>query len=416
MKPSKTKGFQWYDLLTGDRYRINKTSDFQIHTPFGGFNTVEGANLIYKTSYYRRWVKRDTTKDDDRPEVKRLEITPVGRYAFSRKVLSGFLRVDYRTRESRLTVEGGKYIQQYNDADPIHPVVNDITSLFLGDNLMKLYERNFVEANFRQRFSDKYTFKANATWARRHELVNTSDYTLFNKNRDNYTPNAPINDELLTTSFPVNTAFTTTVGIEARPWQKYRIRNGRKFRAENMYPILTLDYRKGFDGLLDSEVDFDQVEVGYKQGVKLGIRGKLDVALKAGKFLNANKLFFMDYQHFLGNRTFLVTADPVGSFRLLDYYRYSTSDKYFTANVHYHFRKLLVTRFPMVRLTGITENVFVNYLASPTSNNYTEVGYGIDGILRILRLEAITSFQDGKYLDYGFRIGIISSLSVRFND
>ena len=33
----------------------------------------------------------------------------------------------------------------------------------------------------------------------------------------------------------------------------------------------------------------------------VGIRGKLDVALKAGKFLNTRKLFFMDYQHFPGN-------------------------------------------------------------------------------------------------------------------
>ena len=65
---------------------------------------------------------------------------------------------------------------------------------------------------------------------------------------------------------------------------------------------------------------------------------------------------------------------------------------------------------------GITENVFVNYLATPTSKNYTEVGYGIDGILRIFRLEGAVAFQDGKYLDYGFRLGIATSISVRFND
>ena len=416
LKPSKSKGFQFWDLLVGDRYKINKTSDFQIHTPFGGFNTVEGWNLIYKTSYYKRWVKRDTNDYDKRPEVKRLEITPVGRYAFSRKVLSGFLRVDYRTRTSRLTVEGGKYIQQYNDADPIHPIVNDITSLFLGDNFMKLYERNFVEANYRKRFDDKYTFRSSLTWARRQELFNTTDYTFFKKNKNDYTPNAPINNELKDTAFPTNTAFTVAVGLEARPWQKYRIRNGQKFRADNTSPLFTIDYKKGVDGLLGSEVNFDQMEIGVKHGIKLGIRGKLDVALKAGKFFNADKLYLMDYQHFLGNRTPFVTTDPVGSFRLLDYYQYSTRDQYFTANVHYHFRKFLVTRFPIVRLTGITENVFVNYLATPTSKNYTELGYGIDGILRILRLEFAAAFQDGKYLNNGFRIGVATSIVINFSD
>ncbi len=416
LKPSKSKGFQLKDIVLGDRYRINETSDFQIHTPFGGFNTVEGWNLIYKTSYYKRWVKRDTSDSDKRPDVKRLEITPIGRYAFSRKVLSGLMRVDYRTRTSRLTVEGGKYIQQYNDADPIHPIVNDITSLFLGDNFMKLYERNFVEANYRKRFDDKYTFRSSLTWARRQELFNTTDYTFFKKNKEDYTPNAPINNELNDTAFPTNTAFTVAVGLEARPWQKYRIRNGQKFRADNTSPLFTLDYKKGVDGLLGSEVNFDQMEIGVKHGIKLGIRGKLDVALKAGKFFNADKLYLMDYQHFLGNRTPFVTTDPVGSFRLLDYYQYSTRDQYFTANVHYHFRKFLVTRFPIVRLTGITENVFVNYLATPTSKNYTELGYGIDGIFRILRLEFAAAFQDGKYLNNGFRIGVATSIVINFSD
>jgi len=416
LKPSKNKGFQIWDILTGDQYKLNKTSDFQIHTPYGGFNTVEGVNLIYKLSYYKRWVKRDSLDLDKRPEVKRLEITPIARYAFSRDVFSGYLRTDYRSPNTRLTLEGGKYIQQYNSQDPIHPIVNDFTTLFLGDNLMKLYERDFIDLNYRQRIDEKYTFQASLSWARRKELFNNSNFTLFKSNKDSYTPNAPLNDELVDTSFPTNTALVGAISFEARPWQKYRIRDGRKLRAENTSPLFIINYRKGFNKVLGSEVDFDQVEIGVKHGFKIGIRGKLDVALNAGKFLNTSKLYFMDYQHFLGNRTPFITTDPVGSFRLLDYYKHSTSNEYFVANVHYHFRKFLVTRIPKVRLMGITENLFVNYLSTPTSDNYTEVGYGIEGILRLFRLEAAASFQNGSYSDYGFRIGVATSLSVNFSD
>jgi hypothetical protein len=67
-------------------------------------------------------------------------------------------------------------------------------------------------------------------------------------------------------------------------------------------------------------------------------------------------------------------------------------------------------------MLGIRENIFVNYLATPTSKNYTEIGYGIDGILRVFRLEFATAFRDGKYLDYGFRIGIATNLTVKFSD
>ena len=69
----------------------------------------------------------------------------------------------------------------------------------------------------------------------------------------------------------------------------------------------------------------------------------------------------------------------------------------------------------MCVLRVLPENIFVNYLATPTSQNYTEVGYGLDGILRIFRLEAAASFQNGNYTGHGFRIGIASNLG-NFDD
>ncbi len=410
------KGFQPWDILTGDTYGIGKTADFRIHTPYGGFNSVEGFNLIYRVSFYKRWVKRDSLNKDKRPQTSRLEISPIARYAFSREKLTGKLRVDYRFKNKRLTVEGGQYVEQFNSAEPIHSLVNTFTSLFLGDSYMKIYERNFVDLNYTQRIDDKYSFRTHWTWARRSELFNNSTYTFFKGNKDQYTPNEPINLELPTTSFNPNRAFIGSVSLDARPWQKYRIRNGRKMRVDGSSPLLSFSYRKGIKGVADSDVAFDQIELGFKDDFKIGIRGKLDLAWQAGVFFNTNNMYLMDYKHFLGNLTPFITTDPVGSYRLLDYYKHSTANEYFSANAHYHFRKFLVTRFPLVRVTGITENIFVNYLATPTSKNYTEVGYGIDGIFRIFRLEAAAAFQDGQYLNYGFRVGIATSITVNFND
>ncbi len=415
LKPSKSKGFQPWDLLTGDRYSLGKTSDFQIHTPWGGFNTVEGWNLIYRMSYYKRWVKRDSLRPDDRPKVHRLEISPVGRYAFSRKVLSGILRADYRSGKRRITLEGGRYVQQYNGAEPIHPLVNTLTTLFLEDNLMKLYERNYVDLKWREQLNTSYTVYTQWTWAHRSELFNTTNYTWFNNKEKTYTPNAPANSELPATGFGDHNAFVGVVGIEARPWQKYRIRNGRKFRVENSSPLFSAEYRQGF-GALNSDVDFQQLELGLRQQIKFGIRGTLDLKINAGTFFQTHRMYFMDFKHFLGNRTPFVTTDPVGSFRLLDYYANSTQGNYIAASAHYHWRKFLVTRIPYVRMAGITENVFVNYLGTGSSQGYTELGYGLDGILRIFRLEGAVSFRNGNYSDTGFRLGIASTIGVNFSD
>ncbi len=412
----RKKGFQVYDIVLGDTYKMGKTSDFRIHVPYGGFNTVEGFNLIYRVSLYKRWVKRDTLDKSKKPETSRLEISPIARYAFSRELLTGKLRIDYRFKKQRITMESGRYVEQYNSGNPIHPIINTISSLVVGNNWMKIYERNFVDLNYSVRFNDKYTFRTNWSWARRSELFNTTDYTFFKSNKEDYTPNAPINFELPITSFDPNRAFVGSVSFEARPWQKYRIRNGSKSRVAGSSPLLSFYYRKGIPGVAGSEVKFDQVQIGFKHMVKFGIRGNLDMSFQAGKFLNSDKMYFMDYKHFDGNRTYLTTSDPVGSFRLMDYYQNSTSDKYFSANMHYHFRKFLVTRFPKVRMLGMSENVFVNYLATPYSQNYTELGYGLEGILRVFRLEVAAAFRDGKYLENGFRVGIATSVIINFND
>jgi len=104
------------------------------------------------------------------------------------------------------------------------------------------------------------------------------------------------------TGFADNTAFVGAIGFEARPWQKYRIRNGNKYRADRSTPTFTLDYKKGFNQAFGSDVDYDLVEVGVRQGFRLGVRGLLDMNLKAGQFLNNKSMYFMDYKHFMGNQ------------------------------------------------------------------------------------------------------------------
>jgi hypothetical protein len=408
LKQSKHKGFQPWDILLGDSYKISKHTNFRIHTPLVGFNTVEGFNIIYRLSIGT--VIQDTNRT-------RFSVSPTFRYAFSREQLSGLLTTRLYNKHYRLELQGGRYVQQYNHEEPIWPLVNTFTTLFLEQNLMKLYERDFVNLLYRRKLSNNITIHTNWAFMQRRELFNNADFKLIDRKKiEGYTPNAPFNEEIHNTSFPEHEAFIGSAGVVIRPWLKYRIRNGNKHEISHSSPTFTIDYRKGFNNILGSDVNFDQVELGMKHKFDVGVRGTVDLAFRGGMFLNNDKMYFMDYKHFLGNRTPFATSDPVGSFRLLDYYQYSTSDKYFSANAHYHFRKFLVTAFPLVRLTGIRENVFVNYLATPTSRNYTELGYSIDGILRIFRLEAVAAFQNGKYQNYGFRIGIATSIGINFSE
>lgn len=409
------QGFQPWDILTGDSYKITGTSNFRIHTPFGGFNTVEGVNLIYRTSLYKRWILKDSTGKTSK--TYRLEISPIVRYSFAREKVTGFLRVEFRAKDWRVWGEAGQYVTQFNQAEPIHSFVNTFTTLVFGNNFMKLYERRFVDLAYRHRFSDKYTLRGVVSWSGRSELFNENSYTFFKGNKEKLTPNAPESVEVPSTSFETNRSFITSWAVDARPWQKYRIRNGNKQRVNTSTPIFTLEYRKGFSGIFDSDVQFDQVELSVRKQVKLGIRGTLDLTAKGGTFFNNKSMYFMDFKHFMGNRTFFITGDPTSSFRLLDYYRYSTADDYFEVHAHYHFRKFLLTYLPKFRMFGLSENLFVNHLTTRTAD-YSEIGYSIDGILRIFRIEGAMGFQDLGFRDanFAFRVGIATSVTVNFND
>ncbi|MEX2234269.1 MAG: DUF5686 family protein [Cyclobacteriaceae bacterium] len=408
LKASKHKGFQPWDILVGDHYKVSKRSNFQIYFPLGGFNTVEGFNLVYRVAFGT--VFQDTNKT-------RFTIRPVARYAFSREKLSGYLNLSVRNKNFRLDVNGGRYVSQFNPDDPILPIVNTFTTLFLEKNLMKIYERDFIDLRYRKKINPFLSFSSYWSWSDRRELFDESDFKLINrKNIEGYTVNRPLNESLTNTGFPDHQAFVGSVGISARPWLKFRIRNGSRREIQSSSPSISLDYRKGFHDILDSDVKFDQLELGVKHEFKVGVKGNVDFWLRGGVFLNNDQMYFMDYKHFLGNETPFSTSDPVGSFRLLEYYRFSTADKYFSANAHYQFRKFIVTTIPVVRLAGIRENIFVNYLATPSSKNYTEIGYSIDGILRFFRLEGAAAFRDGKYYGYGFRIGIATNMAVNFSD
>ncbi len=430
-KKKKKEGFGVGDLLFGGSYGKTKEKRFFIKPALNTvqFNTIEGYNFEYGLRY-RQDYKNDT----------RWFLEGTARYGFSRKKLNYRFDTGFEFNRKSATattlavgsdgtsvtnngykgkgqfrLSGGKYVFQYNPDNPIHPLVNTLTSLVSENNFMKLYEKQFVKLAYEQQINQKWKVEATAEWSERNTLQNNSSHVYFDKDSRSYTSNIPTNLET-SADFVPHQSFISSFGIKGRPWQKYRIRNGKKYTINNSSPTLSLDARHNLYS--DSPTindNFTHLELGFQHEFKVGYRGKMDIKVNAGTFFNQENMQFPDYKHFLGNQTIFSTTDPVGSFRLLDYYTYSTNDAYLNAHVHYQFRKFLVSQIFEVQMLGIKENIFVNYLNTDFSENYFEVGYGIDNIARIFRLEFISSFQDAKYLDFGVRIGIATNLDNLFN-
>jgi len=365
------------------------------------FNPVEGFNLHADFSYAIR-------KDN------RFALTITPRYAFSRQKLTGKAAVAYtfgkELRDHRTHLEGGRYISQYNANNPISYFFNGFLNLIQKRNYIRLYEKDYLKLSHQHEIQDNWQLTASAEWAERYHLNNSTDWAIFNNDEREYESNTFINQEY---NYPVpasEKAFVLGLSLEAQPWQKYRIRNGEKEPIENTSPTIRLHYRRGITGVRGSITDYQFAKLGFEHRFPIGVRGDMDLKVEAGHFFTNDYLGFADYQHFMGNQVSLISADPIGSYRLLPYYQYSTSDQFASVFAHYQFRKFALTQIPAVWLLGIKENVFVNYLATPVADNYTEVGYSIDNIFRLLRVEVAASFQNDQFLDWGIFLGISSNL------
>jgi hypothetical protein len=404
------RAFNFKDPLLGASYRLGPSARFFIdntllktrYNTVEGFNANAGLGVVYNFDSLRR---RITLRSDLR-------------YGFSSRQFYGTGTIRYqhfgnRVRPSfRAEMQAGSFVEQLSTGFPsIDPVINSFSSLLYRQNFMKLYQKEFARVVFAWNKGSKWSLNSSFQFARRSPLFNTSDISLYNREDRVYTPNAPDNLHGAT-DFAMHDAFITELRASYRPFTRYYINNGRRYENFERSPELRLNYRTGIKGVLGSDVSFNHLELGIAHDFQLGIRGKFDFQVKAGTFFGNAPRFFMDFAHFEGNLTGISSIRPAGAYRLLDYYLYSTNGEYLSVLTHYQFRKFLFTRMPGLRISGLRENVFVNYLKTPVSPHYLELGYGIDNIFRLFRVEFATSFEDMEYRNFGYRIGVASLISI----
>ncbi|GAB4200034.1 MAG: DUF5686 and carboxypeptidase regulatory-like domain-containing protein [Thermoflexibacter sp.] len=407
VKVKQAKKFQIGDLFFGGTYKTGKQSNLTLSSWITdiNYNTVEGFASDLKLTYLRSLM---LSKEKKRAGY--LKISGLTRYSIAREMFTGKGEIDLMynfRRKGRIQLDGGRYIQQMSIEYPIPMILNTLTTLVFERNWMKIYERDYVRLRWNDEVKKGLVLNASFEYANRNPLQNLADYRVFDWKERDFTSNNPENVEVTETAFPTHTAATFQANIEYKPFLQYGIKNGRKYLIDENSPILKFQYRKGMIG-----VDYDFLSLGIQHQTNVGIRGKVGYMIAGGAFLNKNTIYFPDFKHFNGNQIFVQFADPVSSFRLLDYYRFSTADKYLEGHAYIQFRKFLLTQFIYLRSFGWKENLFVNHLFTP-KNNYTEVGYALDGILRLFRVEAIANFENGVYKNWGVRVGITTTFGLR---
>ncbi|MVN90109.1 DUF5686 and carboxypeptidase regulatory-like domain-containing protein [Mucilaginibacter aquatilis] len=384
-------------LLSGIsiRNRYKKTY-FNTESVLGSllYNTVEGVAINYGASF---------SKQIDSARNKYLRLSGRVRYGFSNKLLHGSINGVIPINDYTLSFAGGSDVVDLNNNYPVRPLSNTISSLFYRLNYQKLYDKHFISVGLSRRIAGGLQGSVVAEFADRRWLDNTSDYSFFFRNRE-YSSNNPLAPFSNTPLFPNNQALKVSIRASYDFSNRYVTYPTGRFYLASKYPKLDIGYTKGINKLLGSDVDYDLLTASLsKSDVSLGMYGKFDFYIGAGKFFNNKQLYFTDYKHFSGNEI-LIHHDAPNSFLMLNYYTNSTASSYLEGHYEHNFGGLVLSKIPLIRRLKLQEIVKSSYLTTPQFKNYAELGMGIS----YLGVKALYgwSFNSGPNSKTAFRINL----------
>lgn len=377
---------------------------------FGGllfstnYNSVEGLNIAPIFTYTRALDSGGTLTAKFLP-----------RYGFENRHFNAMAGLNYayadrawRTRGWNAGIEGGKYVFQYNDQNPVNPLWNTISTLLYNQNYLKLYERYDAAVYYRANMGNGFSWAGKLNFQRRLPLENTSSYSWAKGSRPPMTDNVP--DELKGQYWETHNALLLHLGVAYRPGVKYVQYPDYKAAYNSDWPLFSLSYDKGISGVLDSRVNYDKWRFSIEGDQSLKLFGTLSYNLSAGGFINNNTVAIPDMMHLLGNEYFL-SAPFLKSFQIAPYYKFSnTANIYGEAHVEYNLYGLLTNKIPLFRRLNWYFILGNNTFYAGEQNYYTEAFLAVDNIgfkiYRLLRVDFVHSWESNGRNRTGIRIGL----------
>jgi hypothetical protein len=192
---------------------------------------------------------------------------------------------------------------------------------------------------------------------------------------------------------------------------------GRKIPIGSKYPTLSLEMNRGIPTMLGSTVDFTKWKFLVWDEVNFKLNGSLKYRLGVGGFLNSEQLPIQDYHHFNGNRT-LFASEYVNSFQMAPYYANSTNASfYLVVHLEHHFNGLFTNKIPLFRKLNWNLVAGANSFYVNQQNRYMESFAGLENIFKVMRVDLVKSYLNGKPGQMGVRFGfgglLGSSIQIR---
>lgn len=395
----KSNKFKLSNLLLGytyeNRYRKESYGISSVLQDIN-FNTVcgwnAGLNLIYSKHF------------DEKNKNFRLELDT--KYGFSNKLFFPHLHSRYAFKQQRfefLELSFGRQASQYNERQPIWEVLNTFYTITGRENFMKLFDKRFVKMAHNIELVNGMMLNSSLEYASRYPLLNTSNYTFIPYRGHEYTSNNPQKPFSNLPAFSPNNTFNIDLLLTLNFKQKYYTSPNSKTILGSRYPTLSIRYKKSVSGIFGSEMNYDLLTAILKDDIHLKLLGNSSWSIGAGRFLNKNRMQFMDYFHFMGNSSYFSNFSE-DAFNLLDYYSYSTDNYYMMANYSHNFSGFILNKIPLIRKLKLHEIAEAKFLTTDKLQQYSELSIGIQKWF--FRLDFVTSYSYNKKITKGLILGM----------
>jgi hypothetical protein len=299
------------------------------------------------------------------------------RYAFSRKAWNGsaYIERNWDENRQRMNLSGGSAIQQINSTEPVPTIVNLYYALFLSQNYLKLYQKDFIKASYGVQMNAKWNVNSTLEYRMRSSLVNHEENGFFFKERRFESNGLP---------FATSKQLYGTIIVRYQPFATWRRYNGSRRLSNEVGPTISGAYEQAFGN--DS---YNKVSLQVSQSVSLANWGEINYRITAAHFINKPSLI-LDYQHFKGNEVNVSSGES--SFLALPYYALSNPGDHFKAFINWEPRKFILTQNAFLSLYGLKEKLGYSYLQTSVNSqtvHYQELTYGLAGIGKILGIDLV---------------------------
>lgn len=382
------------------RHHYSKNGFFQYHLDpllWGAqYNTVEGFNQSIAQSF--QLAPKKSTKE--------FYLDLDTRYGFTNHHFNAFGIFGIRPQKNffnhYIEFSGGKRVSQFNHENPIDPLGNTLNTLLYKRNYMKIYENWFGQVEYNSSLENGLKWNITSTYEDRIPLYNTTDYSWGRKER-NILPNHPY--ELANVPFEKHQAVVASITVSYQPGQYYIELPEAKFSVGSKYPTLEWRYWKGLKNVLGSDVDFDKWKFSVYDNMNWKLKGELRYRVSVGGFFNNHQVEIPDFQHFNGNQTYRIIK-YMNAFQIAPYYAYSNTQKFYTElHVEHHFNGFLTNKIPLFNKLHWNLVAGCNSFYINRDNYYVEAFFGIENIMKLLRIDFITAYQPLDENRFGVRFG-----------